>query len=219
MVLKQKVVIIGAGGHAKVIIDMLRHDPELEIVGCTDYRARGRVSDVQILGDDSILAELYLSGIHHAFVAIGDNLLRQQLAKTAAQIGFHFVNAISPLAYVAESVQLGIGLAVMAGSVIQIDAQIGDHTIINTNASVDHDCKIGSYCHIAPGSTLSGKVVVGKGAFIGTGTKVIDEIHIGEWSVMGAGAVVIEGIPARCLAVGVPARVIRNVNISARPSS
>jgi UDP-perosamine 4-acetyltransferase len=210
MVLRRKVVIIGAGGHAKVIINMLRSDPSVEIAGCTDQQARGAVSDVQILGDDTILAELYLKGIHHAFIAIGDNLLRQQLANKAVQMGFGFVNAISPFAYVADSVRLGSGIAVMAGSVIQADAQIGDHAIINTNASVDHDCKIGSFAHIAPGSTLSGKVVVGEGALIGTGVKVIDEIFIGKWSVMGAGAVVVEDIPARCLAVGVPARVIRD---------
>lgn len=209
MVSKTKVVVIGCGGHAKVIIDILKSDPEIDIVGCTDTYARGWVSGIPILGDDTILRELYDSGIQHAFIAIGDNAVRQRLSRKAAFIGFHFVNAISRFAYVASSAQLGTGIAIMPGAVIQADARIGDGSIINTNASVDHDCEIGSLCHAAPGVNLSGHVVIGEGVFLGTGTKVIDGMHIGEWSVLGAGAVVVDAIGHHCLAVGVPARMIR----------
>jgi UDP-perosamine 4-acetyltransferase len=209
MVLIRKIVIIGGGGHAKVIIDILKSDPTVEIVGCTAQHMGSRVLNIEVLGDDTILPELYNRGIQHAFIAIGDNRLRQQLARKAAHLGFGFVNAISPFAYMADSVQLGVGIAVMAGSVIQADAQIDDHSIINTHASVDHDCKIGPFNHVAPGSTLSGNVGIGAGAFLGTGTKVIDGIQIGEWSILGAGTVVVKDIPSRCLAVGVPARIVR----------
>jgi UDP-perosamine 4-acetyltransferase len=209
MLSKTKVVIIGCGGHAKVIIDILKSDPEIDIVGCTDPYVKGWVSGIPILGDDSLLQELYDSGVQHAFIAVGDNAVRQQLSRKAAYIGFLFVNAISRFAYVASSAQLGTGIAIMPGAVVQVDAHIGDGSIINTNASVDHDCKIGSLCHAAPGVTLSGHVIVEEGVFLGTGTKVIDGMHIGEWSILGAGAVVVDAIPHHCLAVGVPARVIR----------
>jgi UDP-perosamine 4-acetyltransferase len=209
MVPLRKVVIIGGGGHAKVIIDIIKLDTTVKIVGCTDKMGRGMILNIEILGDDTILPELYNEGIHHAFVAIGDNGLRQRLADRAIEMGFSLVNAISPNAYIADSVQLGFGVAVMAGAVIHADAQLGNYSIVSTNASVDHDCRIGKSCHIAPGCTLSGKVAVGDGTFLGTGTKVIDEISIGSQSVLGAGAVVVNNIPDRCLAVGVPARIIR----------
>ncbi|SFK72111.1 UDP-perosamine 4-acetyltransferase [Paenibacillus sp. 1_12] len=209
MVSPNKVVIIGGGGHAKVIIDILKSDPEVEIIGCTDTHAKGTVSGIRILGDDTILQDLYLSGIRHAVIAIGDNAERKRLASKAACIGFRYVNAISRFAYVSASVQLGVGIAIMPGSVIQPDAQIGDLAIINTNASIDHDCKIGALCHVAPGVTLSGRVVTGEGVFLGTGAKVIDGMHIGEWSIVGAGAVVVNALPDHCLAIGVPARIMR----------
>lgn len=209
---KNKVVIIGGGGHAKVIIDILKSDPVVELIGCIDPHAMGGVSDIQSLGDDTNLQELYDAGIRYAFIAIGDNAVRQRLALKASHIGFFFVNAISRFAYVAASARLGVGIAIMPGSVIQADTEIGDLSIINTNASVDHDCKIGTLCHAAPGVTIAGHVVTGEGVFLGAGAKVIDGMHIGKWSILGAGAVVVDAIPHHCLAVGVPARIVRQLD-------
>ncbi|GAA4841701.1 acetyltransferase [Paenibacillus vulneris] len=208
----RRVVIIGAGGHAKVVMDILKSNRALEIIGCTDKQLAGtQVLGVPVLGDDSVLPELYGQGVRHAFIAIGDNKLRRLLARKATELGYELINAVSPHAYVAEAASLGAGVAVMAGAVIHPDVRIGDNSIINTQASVDHDCVIGEACHVAPGATLSGTVTVGDGTFLGTGTKVIDGVRIGSWSVLGAGSVVVKDIPDSCLAFGVPARIIRQL--------
>lgn len=206
---KKKVVIIGAGGHSKAIIEILKSNQSFEIVGCTDPCQNPQVTTTNVLGNDSVLPDLYKKGVHHAFVAIGDNHTRAILTDKIKKMGFSLINVISPFSYISKSAKLGSGIAIMAGSVISADVCILDNTIINTNSSVDHDCLIGKTCHLAPGCSLSGKVSIGDGTFLGTGTKIIDGIKIGSWSILGAGAVVIRDIPDQCLAVGVPARVLK----------
>ncbi|WP_314591422.1 acetyltransferase [Paenibacillus terrigena] len=211
MALRCKVVILGAGGHAKVIIDMIKSNPAFEIVGCIDQIGYRKVSGIPVLGDDSILPKLYEQGVHHAFVAIGENSIRHSLTRYVVDIGFELINAISPFAYVADSVMLGCGIAIMPGAVLNAEACIGNNSIINTGASVDHECNVSETCHIAPGCNLSGHVTIGEGTFLGTGTKVIDGITIGSWSILGSGAVVVKDIPSRVLAVGVPAKIIKQL--------
>lgn len=191
------------------MIDILEADPNCELVGCVDNHSRIVGSNVRVIGDDAILPELYRQDIRHAFVAVGDNRKRMELARKAEIIGFTLINAISPAACIADSVRLAGGIAVMPGAVLNADVRVGPNTIINTGATVDHDSVVGASCHIAPGCTLSGRVTVGDGTFLGTGTKVIDNIHIGSWSMLGAGSVVVNDIPDQCLAMGVPARFAR----------
>ncbi|MCG7409894.1 acetyltransferase [Paenibacillus sp. ACRRX] len=204
----RKTVIIGAGGHAKVIIDILRSMPQIEIVGCIDRSSIRSIMQVPVLGDDDLLPQLFHIGVEHAFVAIGDNRIRQRLAERAAEIGFTLINAISPHANISESASLGSGIAIMPGAIVNAEAVIDNYAVINTSSSIDHECRIGESCHVAPGSHLSGNVHVQEGAFLGTGTTVIDGIHIGAWTVIGAGSVVVRDIPAHCLAYGVPARIL-----------
>lgn len=211
-----KTIIIGAGGHAKVIIDMLRANPHVSIVGCIGQERGAAVLGIPVIGDDSSLPELLKQGIRHAFVAIGNNSTRRRLALYAENLGFELINAVSPQAYIAPSVVLGRGVAVMAGSIIQPDCRIGSYSIINTGATIDHDSVIGEACHIAPGSTLSGNVSVGDESFLGTGTVAIDGMHIGKGCMIGAGAVVIRAIPDHVLAVGVPAVIIRSMQTEER---
>jgi UDP-perosamine 4-acetyltransferase len=201
-------VLIGAGGHAKVIADILAPRTDLELIGCTDHRASGKLLHLDILGDDSLLPLLFERNIRHTFVAIGDNRLRLRIAAYAASIGFQFIQAVSRSAYVSPSALLGQGVAVMPGAVIQPEVHIGDHSIINTGASVDHECRIGKGCHIAPGANLAGLVTVGDGSFLGTGVKVIPGVKIGKSCIIGAGTVVIRDIPDYSRAVGVPARLL-----------
>ncbi|WII36426.1 acetyltransferase [Paenibacillus thiaminolyticus] len=205
----QRTIVIGAGGHATVIIDILRADPAVDLAGCTSVGGSGCVGGVPVLGDDSILPELYAQGVHQAFVAIGDNRIRRKMARIAVDIGYTLINAISRYAYISPSASLGSGIAIMPGAVVNAEACIQDYAIINTGATVDHESVIGEACHIAPGSHLSGNVRIGEGSFLGTGTQVIDGIAVGAWSVLGAGAVVVRNIPDHCIAVGVPARVIK----------
>lgn len=210
--MEKKVVIIGAGGHAKVIIDILKKNKEYNVIGCTDKK-EGRILGVTILGDDSILPELFKEGISLAFVAIGNNMLRQKMAKKVRSIGFEVINVISSFSCISESANLGSGIAIMPGAIINADVTIHDDTVINTGSSIDHDCTIGKAVHVAPGCNLSGKVTVGDGTFLGTGTKVIDRISIGSWSILGSGAVVVRNFPDRCLGLGIPAIVKKKIAI------
>ncbi|MFF2484531.1 acetyltransferase [Paenibacillus sp. NPDC058071] len=205
----RRTVIVGAGGHAKVVVDVLRADASVELVGCLGQGRDLAVLGLPVIGGDDELSRLLEQGVHHAFIAIGNNARRMQLAKKAEAIGFELVNAVSPHAYVSPSASLGRGVAIMAGAIVQPAATIGSYSIINTGATVDHDTTIGEAAHIAPGCALSGSVFVGERSFLGTGAKVIDGMRIGSDCMIGAGAVIIRHIPDRALAVGVPAIIKR----------
>jgi UDP-perosamine 4-acetyltransferase len=204
--MKQPVIIVGAGGHAKVCIELLQAMGEtiLYCVGASDSGAT--CLGVPVLDGDHHLARLRAEGQSRAFIALGSNRLRAKLGRHVRELGFELVNAISPHAIVSPSARLGNGIAVMAGAVINAEAVIGDLAIINTGATVDHDCSIGEAVHIAPQCALAGTVVVGAGAFLGVGCKVIPDVEIGEHATIGAGAVVIAPIPSGATAVGIPAR-------------
>ena len=208
----KKLVVIGGGGHAKVVINILHRCPEFEVIGCIDPApAKRRVLDVDVIGGDTILSQLYAEGISHAFVAIGDNARRASVGNEICKLGFKLATLISPTATIALGTVLGAGVAIMDGVVIQPDALIGESSIINTKASVDHDCIIERDVHIAPGCTLAGGVHVESLAFLGAGTVAIPGVRIGSGSVIGAGAVITGDIPSGVIAVGVPARVVRRL--------
>ena len=203
------VIVIGAGGHAKVCIEILR------AAGfCVDY-CIGRDDSPQsclgipVLIGDEHLATLAGRGYSRAFVAVGTNATRERLAEAAQALGYALLNAISPHAVISPSAKLGRGIAVMPGAVIQAEADIGDLVIINTGSTVDHDCTIQKATHIGPGCTLAGNVVVGPRCLLGAGATVIPGVSIGSDAVIGAGGVVTSNIAAGATAVGVPARVIK----------
>ena len=205
-------VVIGSGGHAKVVIDVLRGCGDVVLAGCISQAAPGEMTNgVPVLGGDDLLESLRRRGVTHAFVALGDNRLRLRIMHHAVSLGFELVTAVSPHAVLSPSVKIGCGTVVMPGAIINADARIGDGVIVNTGATVDHDCDIADGCHIAPGTNLAGCVQVGTGTFLGTGSRVIPRIRIGRWSVIGAGAVVISDVPDESVSVGVPARVKRTV--------
>jgi UDP-perosamine 4-acetyltransferase len=209
---KNKLVILGASGHAKVIIDILKGLNRYDIIGCLDATFKEQeVAGVKVIGDDSKLPQLYSDGIRHAFVAVGDNRLRDKLASQVINLGFVLINVISINAFLSTSVKLGHGIAIMPGAVLNVDVKVDDNVIINTGAGVDHDCVLATGCHVAPGCFLAGNVVIGKGVFLGVGCKVIPKIKIGEWSVVGAGAAVTKDLPPYSLAVGVPAKIIKHI--------
>lgn len=205
--MKQKIVIVGASGHAKVIIDILKSQGSYDIVGCTNIIGTGeRIEGIPIIGNDSVLPLLLEQGVKHAFIAIGNNKIRMAMFDELVQIGFGIVNAISPFAYVSQSARLGSGIAIMPGVVINADSKIEDNVIINTGATIDHDNTIASHSHIAPGCNLAGNVTVEKGAFVGTGAKIIPNVRIGKWSIVGAGSVVIRNVENYTKVFGVPAK-------------
>lgn len=204
------VVLIGAGGHAKVVLEAIRAAGLYAPAGFTDIDPACRdLLGLARLGGDEALPRLRADGIAHAIVALGGNALRRRVAEMVRGLGFTLVNAISPAAAVSPSARLGQGIAVMAGAVVNADSDIADLVIVNTRAAVDHDCRIGRAAHLAPGCTLAGGVTVGAEALVGTGAAVIPGVTIGDGAVIGAGAAVVRNIPAGATALGVPARLRR----------
>lgn len=203
------VIIVGAGGHAKVVIELFR-SLEIQIVGLTDADDTSRsVLGVKVLGDDSLLPRLFSQGVRNAFVALGDNELRLDVGLSLQALGFKLLTAVSPSATVSPSARLGVGVAVMAGAVINAEAEVGDLVIINSGAIVEHDVVLSRACHIGPGAVLAGQVRVGQSALLGAGSRVIPGREIGEGAVIGAGGCVVQDIPAHVVAVGVPAMPLR----------
>lgn len=199
------ITVVGAGGHAKVVLALCR--------------AAGvkvdRVVDDNLARDGSTLlgipvcapAKDHLPRGARAVIAIGNNATRARVAAEFDDVVGEWVTLIHPRAFVDPSVRLGVGVVVFAGAVVQVDSVVGDHAIINTGATVDHDARLGACTHLAPGVHLAGNVVVEEQAFLGVGVSVIPGRTIGARTTVGAGAAVVKDLPADVVAVGVPARV------------
>ena len=206
----KKTLIVGAGGHAKVVADILLQNKEHEIVGLIDKEAKQGFWGIPVLGNDDLLPELYREGKAECiFIALGDGTLREKLSKRVLGIGFQMVNAISCHAVLSPYCRIGQGVAIMPGAVINAEANIANGCIINTNASVDHEVQIGEYTHIAPGCAVSGCVRIGRQCLIGTGSRIIDKIQITDHVTIGAGSAVARNILEAGTFVGVPARKIK----------
>lgn len=211
----KKVVGLGAGGHAKVVLEILRANPDLQIVGMLDsnQELRGeKFSGVTILGGDDLLQDLIKQGVDHAFIGVGtagNTRPRQKLYDLAKNMGFHFVSAIHPQAVLSPSAQIGEGAAIMAEAVINPEARLGHNVIVNTRAVIEHDCVIGNHAHIATGALLAGGVTVGEGSHVGIGACVRQGLQIGRDAVVGAGAVVVANVADNTVVVGNPARVLK----------
>jgi sugar O-acyltransferase (sialic acid O-acetyltransferase NeuD family) len=207
-----RVIGLGAGGHSKVVIDMLQVAGTWELVGLLDSNSslwHTSVLGVPVLGGDNLLSELYTQGITNAFIgvgSIGDTQPRRRLYEKVLQQGFQVVNAIHPQSIIARSVQLGDGVTIMAGCILNADACLGENVVINTGSIIEHDCQIGDHVFIGPGVRLGGTVDIGSGAHVGLGAVVRQNIQIGKEAVIGAGAVVVKDVPDKTLVVGVPAR-------------
>jgi UDP-perosamine 4-acetyltransferase len=206
--MKKEIIVVGAGGHAKVCIELLQAmgNQVAYCVGGAD--SQDQCVGVPVLKGDENLLRLRDAGYSNLFVAIGSNRLRERLASLAIEQGYELVNAISPHSIISPTVQLGSGIAIMAGAIINAEAVIADLAIINTGATIDHDCRIGKAAHIGPQCGLAGNVAVGGQSFLGIGCKVIPEVSIGENVIIGAGGVVISDVNSGVTAVGVPARVV-----------
>ena len=208
---KEKLLIFGAGGHAKVVIDVIEQQGRYEIAGLLDDDAQSKGSrffGYAVLGTRANLAALHSDELRLAIVAIGDNAQRAAVADLLAQQGWHFATAIHPNASIGRGAQIGPGSVIMAGSVVNADAHLGFHTILNTGATVDHDCRIERGAHIAPGCHLCGGVRVGQNSLLGAGTTVTQGVAIGSKAIVGAGSTVIRDVADGTKVSGVPARIL-----------
>jgi UDP-perosamine 4-acetyltransferase len=193
----QPVVVVGAGGHAKVIIELIQAQGCYRVVGLIDADPTPRtVLGVQVIGADRDLVRLRGSGINKAFVALGDNRRRVAIGRDLAHVGFEMINAISRAAVISPSAQLGRGVAIMAGAVV------------NAAALIDHDATIAEGAHIGPGCALAGNVRIGRLACLGVGTSATPGTRVGAGALVGAGACIVRDIPDAAVARGVPAKVI-----------
>lgn len=199
----QRLYLYGAGGHAKVVIE-IAEQLGVPIAGLVDADptigslAGYSVSTIPPENEDAALRFL---------VSIGNNAERK---KIAGQLPSNeFAKLVHPQAVISKRATIGEGSVVMAGVSINASATIGKHCIINTNASVDHDCIIDDFVHISPNVALGGEVEVGAGTHIGIGASVIQCVKIGRWCTIGAGAVIIRDVPDGATVVGNPGRIIR----------
>lgn len=193
--------LYGAGGHAKVIMDILKAEGKLVEALIDDNKELNELMGVKVLHSiNQTMSPL--------IVSIGDNNTRRLIAE---KVNATFGIAIHPSAIISDSVKIDVGTVVMQGVIIQACTQICRHCIVNTGASIDHECVIDDFVHISPRVTLCGNIHVGEGTWIGAGTVVIPGVKIGKWSIIGAGSVVDKDIPDGVLALGNRCRIIKSL--------
>jgi UDP-perosamine 4-acetyltransferase len=208
-------VILGAGGHAAVLIDALScaGAPGARGALCPDAALWGqKILGAPILGDDDLLTELATSGIKAFAVgvgSVGDTRLRRRLFELGLRHGLKPLFIKHPSAVVAASAAHGPGLQILAGAVVGPRTTIGRNVLINTRAVVEHDCHIDDHAHLASGAILCGAARVGECAHVGAGAVVKQGVAIGEGAIIGAGAVVVRDAPAYSVSIGVPAKSVR----------
>lgn len=211
-----KTVIIGTGGHARVILDVLNYDRNIEVVAFVDKTIRGsdeKIMGIPALGDHSVLPGLLKSGIKAAIIGVGDNKIRKVYYENIKNMGIELINAIHPAVHLSRNAKIGKGALIAAGATIATGAEIGNNVIVNTGAIIEHEDILEDHVHIAPGTVLAGRVKVKEGAFIGAGCVVKEYVTVGRNAIIGAGSVVLEDIPENAVAVGAPAKVIKTREI------
>jgi sugar O-acyltransferase (sialic acid O-acetyltransferase NeuD family) len=204
------VLIIGAGGHGAVVVDILRAaghyrpagfiDADPSLVGQT-------VAGIPVLGAFNQISKLRPQ-FSQAIVAIGDNRVRRSYEAKLTAAGFELINALHPSAVISPTAELGKNLVIAAGAIVGTSAKIANSVLLNTGCIIDHECVIEHAAHIGPGAKLAGRVRVGPAAFVGIGAAIIPCMRIGEEATVGAGAVVIRDVQDRETVVGVPAKPI-----------
>jgi len=204
--MSEPLVVYGAGGHGKVVAEILLAGGQ-QIAGFLDDNPA--LTGSVVLGFPVFLGAEWLGKNAGAQVAlgIGNNSQRERAAQQITKLGGQLITAIHPSAIVARSATVGSGVVIMAAAALNAECHVGDGVIINTGAVVEHDVKVGRYAHLAPRSVLGGGVEIGDFAQIGIGAVVLPGKRIGDHAVIGAGAVVIDDIPSEAVAYGVPARV------------
>lgn len=206
----QPLIVVGGGGHAKVLIDLALAQGR-KVLGFVDRNPSsvpGNILGAPLLGDDGALGRfdaqevMLVCGIGSTEVSS----IREMVFQRLMNAGYRFAALIHPNAVIGRDVLVSDGAVIMAGAVLQAGVRVGINAIVNTRASVDHDCIVGDHAHIAPGAVLSGQVVVGASAHLGTGAVVIQGVTIGSGAFVAAGSVVVKSVPAQARVRGVPAR-------------
>ncbi len=188
--MKTRVVLVGGGGHAGGLIDILRVRSEIDIVGYTSQEEKGELYGITRLGDDRILKDLPSEGVSHACIALGavdDNSHRRRKFQECLSYGFDILKVVHPSAIVETSAELDVGVQIMAGAIVGTGSKIGKNVIVNSGAIVSHDCTISDHVHITPGAILAADVQIGLETTIGMGVTIFRGLKIGRRCVIGSG--------------------------------
>ena len=213
----EKILIIGASGHAKVIVDIIERQNIYKIFGFLDtYKQKGsRLLNYEILGTENDLNQIAIkNNITGCFIAIGDNYTRKKMADKICELNskIKFINAIHPTAVIGKNVKLGHGIAVMAGVIINSDSNIGNFCILNTKSLLEHDGKMEDYSSISSGVITGGNLWLKESSAICIGATVLENIVIEKDTVVGANSLVNKNVPSQVVTYGVPAKIIRTRN-------
>ena len=200
--MENKIVLFGASGHCKVVIDILQSNDEIISAIFDDNPRTEKLLGIAVFNSNEFILEKHQKTI----VAIGNNAVRKKIVQ---RISGDFYLAKHPNAIISKHASIGEGTVVAPGVIVNADAIIGNHCIINTAAIVEHDCSVEDFVHLSPNSALAGGVSVGEGTHIGIGAKVIQGVRIGKWSTIGGGAVIINDVPDYAVVVGNPGRIIK----------
>lgn len=211
---RRRVIVVGAGGHARVLVSILSQSPGVDLVGVADRNSMNLgevigVTKVTATFDD--LPVLFKQGVTWAALAIGDNRERSELFAGLKTEGFSIMTVKHPGAVIEPDVRIGEGSVICAGAILSAGVILGSGVIINTGTVVDHETFVDAHAHISSGSCLAGRVMIGERTFVGAGSRVVDKIKIGARCVIGAGSIVVDDIPSDVVAYGVPAKVRRHV--------
>lgn len=195
----EKIILIGAGGHAKSIIDSIEQTGIYQIIGFSEKKKDESVNyrGYKIICTDDELEELYKSGVQNAFITIGymgNSNLREKLYYKLKSIGFNLPSIVDNSAILAIDVQIGKGCYIAKGTILNSQTFINDLAIINTGAVIEHECYIGFNTHIAGNSTICGNVNVGNNVFVGASSTVIQGVKIGDNTIIGAASKVIHDV-------------------------
>ncbi|HEY5069375.1 MAG TPA: acetyltransferase [Candidatus Acidoferrum sp.] len=207
----KRVLVWGAGGHGKVVIDALMASGEWKVVAVLDEDEKKRGTEVLgvkvILLNGDVAEAARGSDCDRVAIAIGDNYVRLEKLRQARRAGLRAVNVVHPKAHISRFVKMGEGVTILAGATINPGTTIEDNVCVNTSASVDHDNYLSESCHIFPNATLTGGVRIGEFAYVGSGAVIAPNLTVGKYSCVGAGAVVLADVAEGKVVFGVPAKV------------
>lgn len=212
--MKRNVLLIGAGGHAKNVIECIDKE-KYSIIGILDKdedHIHESVNGIEIIGTDKNIQYYYDNGVDCAVIAIGHMgmpFVRDRIYRKLKEVGFDLINVQHPTGYISPSAELKDGIVIMPGVIVNAEARIGSNVILNTRSIIEHEVVVENNVHIAPGTVIAGAAIIGKNSFIGAGSTVIQGITIGRNVIIGAGSVIIRDVPDNTKVVGIPGRELK----------
>ena len=215
-----RLIVIGAGGHSKIVAATVEAEARYRIVGLLDddeSKQKSTWYGYEVLGTSAELPRLREQGVSNVLVAVGDNAVRAHLAEFALHEGFELVKAIHPTAVILRGSEIGEGTVVLPLAFVGAEARVGRGALLSVGVMVAHDSVVGDWSQLCPGVRLGGHARVGAYSFFGMGATVLPRVSVGERAVIGANAAVIRNVPAGATAVGVPARIVNRMYPAGQP--